>query len=129
MQEEDYIEQEPIAQQINIEENSGSDGGSLPTPNNNSSPNSEPPPMTNDFGEPVIINTTTIRVGTDYFKPKSESEVDGLVEQKRINDLQKKIFQLQYEANYGSLPKKLVQEERSEENSEESIEEAPEVKE
>lgn len=117
MQEEDYVEQEQVSQQINIEESSGSNDGSLPTPNTSTPPNNEPPPMTNGSGEPVIINTTTIRVGTDYFKPKSEVEVDDLVEQQRINLLQKKIFKLQYEANYGSLPKELLQEENSTENT------------
>ncbi|MBL4650656.1 MAG: hypothetical protein JKY03_13075 [Aureispira sp.] len=107
MQEEDHIEQDLISQQINTEENSGSDDGNLPTPNPSTPPNSEPPPMTNYFGEPVVINTTTIRVGTDYFKPKSEVEVDQLIDQQRINAQQKKIFQVGYEANYGSLPKSL----------------------
>jgi hypothetical protein len=130
MQEEDYIEQEQVSQQVNIEENSGSDDGSLPTPNTSSTPpNSEPPPMTNNSGEPVVINTTTIRVGTDYFKPKSEVEVDQLVDQERINSQQKEVFQVQYEANYGSLPKEPVQEENSTETDTETVAVESEVEE
>ncbi|MFT5648023.1 MAG: hypothetical protein ACI976_002719, partial [Aureispira sp.] len=113
MQEEDHIEQEQVSQQLNVEENSGSDDGNSPTPNPSTPPNSEPPPMTNDMGEAVIINTTTIRVGTDYFKPTSEVEVDQLIDQQRINTQQKEIFQVGYEANYGSLPKEAVQKEDS----------------
>ncbi|CAA6809592.1 MAG: Unknown protein, partial [uncultured Aureispira sp.] len=121
MQEEDYIEQEQVAQQVNLEENSGSDDGTSPNTPPSTPPNSEPPPMTNDLGEAVVINTTTIRVGTDYFKPKSEGEVDQLIDQQRINSQQKEMFQVGYEANYGSLPKELVVEEEEKEDATETV--------
>ncbi|BDS15386.1 phage tail protein [Aureispira anguillae] len=113
--EEEYtnLEQESVVEHFNTEQNTNSDDGIEFNPNGSNLPNSEPPPMTNERGEAVWINTTTIRIGTDYHRPKSKVELTALVEEKQIKQQQADLFMVQYEAVYGQLPQERSLEDQS----------------
>lgn len=104
LEEDHVLEQEPVIEHLNTEDNSNSGDGVSPNSNPSDLPNSEPPPMTNDLGENVWINTNTIRVGEDYYRPKSKKEVKELVADKKIKEQQANSFLVQYEAVNGQLP-------------------------